>query len=1241
MPNKNQLKLYKVEQLLVVHWRMEVPLSGALDFLLNGESLPKPFLAVQMTSPLEMFIIVDARTHKLTARKNSLSILSQETEQVLSKVEQGTITLLPKKLLLSYNKPVQARFFTRLLQHTRQRFNDLDDELIHALIKRYAYPVKELYQISDELLFIRLPWEIERDSNILPLIFCYVSEQGVFEQQKQLGLWQDGALHLFVKASSVDKLYGILSHSKSVSIPLSFAQAEKITREELLEKLSQESTAEATLASFLMPKFEKNTADVKNISTKIADFKAHVLGVKQQRIIGWAKNSANLSRPVRVDLYENKQKISSVLADQDCQQLGYTEPLGECGFSMPIADECLQGELRQMELIYSETGELLPEGRVKLGDGEFDCKLLIEQGARVKASFQQRTLTNAIFSVQLLLDDELFYSMEYIGRQAFELIEKLPAQVFDNQLHTLQLNIINPANELLYSAIGKIQHKHHGVLEQVDYKKIKGCVFNQSYPDLPATIDIVINDEHTMTTVCDQSRIDIQKKYSLSSGRVGFEVDVPDRFIIEPCVKVALYFHNTKALVVPRHTILTPKDLIIRSLVRAAEFLKSSEGDDSDWLKAGIDANAWTRSQVIEPAIKALRQKAGMPQQVQLKIAPKITQPKVNKSAIVDVIIPVYQGYEETVQCIESVLTAKVTVAFQLIVLNDYSPDGRLKYKLQAMAQAQGFSLVENSENLGFVGTVNKGMRVHPDRDVVLLNSDTVVADGWLDRLLVASQQNQNIATVTPFSNNATICSFPLFNQDNDLPSGVSLAQLNGLFCQYNQGKIIDLPTAVGFCMLIKREALLDIGYFDEQKWQQGYGEENDFCLRAANLGWRHVLACDVFVQHHGSVSFADTKQARITQNLALLEQIYPDYEVMIQRFIKQDPIALQRNRVLKALLLEKKSSQFFLFVMHGLGGGAKAHGEHLAQLLEAQQQAVLELSVITPGKWQLQSPRFGYTLIYHYPEDYGQLVDDLSELGISRVHYHQVLGFPKKIWQLAEQLGCSYDFTAHDFMPICPRINMIDETGAFCAESQFDVEKCQRCIALNGVTNSEVELHLEAFGGSVEKWRIFYAIVLAKAKHIFCPSNSTAAIYRQHLSLSSIKVMPHPEESFTILPVPALAEEGVLSVAVIGAIGDHKGYRLLLDCAKNALKEGFPLRFIVAGYTRDDESLAKLANVTITGAYQNAAQLAGFLQRYDCRVAAFLSVWPETFCYTLTEALQNNLYPVTLDYGAVAERLQ
>ena len=188
----------------------------------------------------------------------------------------------------------------------------------------------------------------------------------------------------------------------------------------------------------------------------------------------------------------------------------------------------------------------------------------------------------------------------------------------------------------------------------------------------------------------------------------------------------------------------------------------------------------------------------------------------------VDIIVPVYKGLEETINCMKSVQKAFVKQPYELIVINDQSPEPELTKALREMAKSGSFVLLENEENKGFVGTVNRGMRLHPDRDVLLLNSDTLTPDHWLDRIIEAAYRDQTIGTVTPFSNNATICSFPRFCVDNDMIEGMTLNEVSETFAQANKGLVVDLPTAHGFSMFIKRSVLNEVGYFDEQKWGQG-----------------------------------------------------------------------------------------------------------------------------------------------------------------------------------------------------------------------------------------------------------------------------------------------------------------------------------------------------------------------------------------------------------------------------------
>ncbi len=274
---------------------------------------------------------------------------------------------------------------------------------------------------------------------------------------------------------------------------------------------------------------------------------------------------------------------------------------------------------------------------------------------------------------------------------------------------------------------------------------------------------------------------------------------------------------------------------------------------------------------------------------------------------MVDVIIPVYAGFEETRRCIESVLKAHCATAFELVLIDDASPEPELVVYCESLRNRPGVTLLVNQRNLGYVETVNIGMRLHPDRDVVLLNSDTEVADGWLDRLQKCVHSAPDIATATPFSNYATICSYPVFCADNAMPPDVSLAELDRLFARVNAGAHVDIPTAVGFCMYIRRPCLAQVGLFDAEQFGRGYGEENDFSRRAAKAGWRNVLCADTFVFHAGGVSFGTERATLAPAAAEALSRLHPEYAELVQRFVAEDSPAKFRRAVDMGLVRRRK----------------------------------------------------------------------------------------------------------------------------------------------------------------------------------------------------------------------------------------------------------------------------------------------------------------------------------------------
>ena len=265
---------------------------------------------------------------------------------------------------------------------------------------------------------------------------------------------------------------------------------------------------------------------------------------------------------------------------------------------------------------------------------------------------------------------------------------------------------------------------------------------------------------------------------------------------------------------------------------------------------------------------------------------------------MIDVVIPVYKGDAQTRRCVESVLANRAGLGFDVVLVDDASPEPAIREYLDALAAQGRATLLRNPTNEGFVRSVNRGMALHADRDVVLLNSDTEVAGDWLDRLRACAHRAADVATVTPFSNNATICSYPFEGWSGQVPGTLGLAGLDRVFATANAGRSVDIPTAVGFCMYVRRDALAALGAFDADRFGRGYGEENDFCMRALKAGWRNVLAGDVFVYHEGSVSFSEERFALQQAAGKALVEAHPDYPARVHEFLVADPANELRTAV-------------------------------------------------------------------------------------------------------------------------------------------------------------------------------------------------------------------------------------------------------------------------------------------------------------------------------------------------------
>ncbi len=580
----------------------------------------------------------------------------------------------------------------------------------------------------------------------------------------------------------------------------------------------------------------------------------------------------------------------------------------------------------------------------------------------------------------------------------------------------------------------------------------------------------------------------------------------------------------------------------------------------------------------------------------------------------VDIVVPVYCGYQEVKRCIESILAYKQQRPFEVILINDASPEEEIIRYIEHIAETdKRITTLHNKANLGFAASINRGISLHPERDVLLLNSDTEVANDWLDRLTACSYQDEKTGTVSPFSNNATICSFPKFCDVNNLPAGWSPEAIDKIFSDIHKGKYIEIPTTVGFCMYIKRASLNETGDFCVEKFGKGYGEENDFCMRASKKGWKHILCCDTFVYHHGGVSFGSTQNARQEAAIEKLDHLYPDYLQQLHAHIKRDPARSLRMAVLTEII-RRSEKEKLLFISHHIGGGCEKHIQELGAYLQDKTEIVVIRS-FEPGwiTFHIGIERDAEHFYFALPNDYQEILNLCKHIGIKRIHIHHTVGIDSSIWNISNDLGVPLDITLHDYYLINANPTMTDNNGEFCP------------IPVNLIPT---------------EWRERQEQLLYSASRVFVPSDYAANLYQQYFPKLKPIIAYHPDwEKDAPYPNPGLRKiksDEAMRILVLGALSREKGADILEKCAEHAKRQKYLLEFHLIGYAYRPLSKA----VHQYGSY-NDVDLDRLISEAEPHIIWLPAQWGETYSYTLSAALRSGLPVAVPDIGAFPERVK
>jgi GT2 family glycosyltransferase len=255
----------------------------------------------------------------------------------------------------------------------------------------------------------------------------------------------------------------------------------------------------------------------------------------------------------------------------------------------------------------------------------------------------------------------------------------------------------------------------------------------------------------------------------------------------------------------------------------------------------------------------------------------------------VTIVIPVYADWISLRECISS-LKKFISPEHKVLIVNDCGPEAeKLEVNIKkAIKASRSFKYYRNAENLGFVQTCNRAALEldKTNNDILMLNSDTKVTKNFLEELVSVLHSQSKIGTVSPRTNNATICTFPLSAISQ---KGIDPSSSYELFMKFKDKlpAYNEAPTAHGFCMLIKRTVIKKHGLFDPI-FGKGYGEEVDFCQRIHKHGWLNVICNRSYVFHLEARSFSpEAKIKMIEQSSQIINTRYPHYKQSVTTFIK------------------------------------------------------------------------------------------------------------------------------------------------------------------------------------------------------------------------------------------------------------------------------------------------------------------------------------------------------------------
>lgn len=595
----------------------------------------------------------------------------------------------------------------------------------------------------------------------------------------------------------------------------------------------------------------------------------------------------------------------------------------------------------------------------------------------------------------------------------------------------------------------------------------------------------------------------------------------------------------------------------------------------------------------------------------------------VHKSATI--IIPVYNGYELFKECLDS-LNKTLDCNTKVIIVNDNSTDSRIS---ELLSLHNDYTLINNETNLGFVKSINKAMQMVDTDLAIWLNSDTVLPNNWLNRLLKPFNDNELLASATPFSNSAAGFSFPVFFENNEMYS--DLETLNKAFNRMHaiNNNIENVYTGTGFCMAISMKIYKEIGQLDEINFTKGYGEENDWCFRASKKGYIHKLVPNLFIQHkHGGSFSSKEKQELMDDHIEILNVKYP--EIMkkdAEEFRYNDPF--RPFRTLACIFLSEGNNELIIDIdlPTDSNSGTKYYLENRIKELVTSNKKVITLKYKqNTNIWVLYLEAINKNIKISFTDlsDLKKLFEliEIDKICINNLAYNtMIIENIKILYSLKQEYNFDLEYVFHDHLSVCPSLFLIDNYNLPCR-----IENCDECI----LNNRNTIIQIKDINEYRSAFRKLFSVV---NKFTFFSEYTKALIEKVYKEVANGIVEEHKTLLAENHSLYKISRHRGINIAYVGAYSELKGSKYYDEVIYRLNKKYKVNSYVIGTYDYKNKKHRYLGNY-------DRNELGNILTNNNIDEVILPSCLNETYSYVAQELMELNVPIVVFYCGAPASRI-